>query len=74
MSNDTKESIRIQAKKSLLKRRIDAIQQQQEVLDSKHTPVFLKITTKCVDAEKRLIAFITKSLSLDLFFDFAAFI
>lgn len=60
MNNDTKDSISEQAKELLVKRRMDAVQHQQEVLDYKPTPVFLKITTKCVDAEKRLIAFITQ--------------
>ncbi|MBA4053665.1 MAG: hypothetical protein C0490_03035 [Marivirga sp.] len=74
MSNDTKDTFRTHAKESLVKRRINTVQQQHDELKARNSPVFVRITKKCVDAEKRLVAFITKSLSLDILFDVTAWI
>lgn len=72
MNSDTKDSFRTQAMDSIVKRRIDVTRQQEEELNANSSPVFLKVTKKCIDAEKKLIAFITKSLSLNLVLDLAA--
>lgn len=50
-------------------RRMEAALAQEAELNSRRSNVFVNVTRRITDGERRLISFITKFLSLDLLFD-----
>lgn len=66
INDRVKGACKTEAIETISNRRKGIVSQQEEHLNSVKQPVFLTTTRTYIDAEKKLIAFITKSLSLNL--------
>lgn len=54
-------------------RRKAAVLAQEEAMNTRNQSVFINVTRRITDGEKRLVSFITKFLGIDLLFDMGLF-